>query len=75
MAVVHFLRMNCRDTQETFSDEPYLKFDGRHVGGPWGDFDEGETQNIDASFTFNGRGLVELFDPIRLTPTISSLPS
>ena len=62
MTDVHFLKINCRDTQETFSDEPYLRVNGELIAGPWGSFDEGETRNIDVSRNFTGQRLVELFE-------------
>ena len=61
-ATVFFNRIACRDTQEFFSDEPYLLFNGSHLAGPFSDVDEGESRQINQRRTFTGQALVELFE-------------
>ena len=61
-ANVFFSKITCRDTQEFFSDEPYLLFDGSHLAGPFSDVDEGESRVINQRRSFTGQGLVELFE-------------
>jgi hypothetical protein len=62
VARVTFQRITCRDTQETFSDEPYLHYNGQHLAGPFSDVDEGEGRNINLVRDLVGTGLVELFE-------------
>jgi hypothetical protein len=61
-ANVFFNRITCRDTQEFFSDEPYLLFNGSRLAGPFSDVDEGESRDINQRRTFTGQALVELFE-------------
>lgn len=62
MAQVTFFRITCQDTQEVFSDEPYLLYNGRLLRGPFSDVDEGESREINRVRNISGQALVELFE-------------
>jgi hypothetical protein len=62
MALVTFHRITCRDTQEIFSDEPYLLYNGLPLAGPFNDVDEGESRDINVVRNLQGEALVELFE-------------
>jgi hypothetical protein len=62
MAQVNFQRIVCRDTQEWFSDEPYLLYNGLPLAGPFSGVDEGEKRNINKVRNLSGEATVELFE-------------
>ena len=62
MALVTFQRITCRETQEWFSDEPYLLYNGLPLAGPFSDVDEGESRNINKLRTLSGQATVDLFE-------------
>jgi hypothetical protein len=62
MAQVTFQRITCHDTQEEFSDEPYLLYNGERLTREFSDVDEGETRTINAVRELVGEAEVALFE-------------
>jgi hypothetical protein len=62
MAQVTFQRLTCHDTQEQFSDEPYLLYNGERLTREFSDVDEGETRTINVVRELNGQAQVALFE-------------
>lgn len=62
MALVTFQRITCHDTQETFSDEPYLLFNGERFTREFSDVDEGESRTINVVRELFGEAEVALFE-------------
>jgi hypothetical protein len=62
MAQVTFQRLTCEDTQEFFSDEPYLLYNGQLLAGPFSDVDEGESREINKVRNLSGQARVQLFE-------------
>jgi hypothetical protein len=62
MAQVTFQRITCHETQEEFSDEPYLLYNGERLTREFSDVDEGETRTINAVRDLDGEAEVALFE-------------
>jgi hypothetical protein len=62
MALVEFLRISCQNTQDSFSDEPYLLYNGELLMPEKSDVDEGETRTINVIKRLEGKARVELYE-------------
>jgi hypothetical protein len=61
-ALVEFQNITCQATQEVFSDEPYLLYNGQLLMPEQSDVDEGESRTIAVFKLLEGEARVDLFE-------------